>query len=191
MASTNYDGDQKNIMIIRYTIIMCVLASLICIPVAAQVREPDPFVPKKLMEAEYQTKTGAKPIKLSTYKEKVIVIALLAPWSGPCKEVVQDLIELNKEFEGRDVKMTSLSIEVGPGSASDAEWASGFEGGRKINFELGWMSEEMMKEWLLDRPSVPQVLVLTTRGRVVKRIYGWSEPAIQLLRETIEITLNQ
>lgn len=139
-------------------------------------------LPARIKEAEFQSLDGSAPVKLSNYKGKVVVVALLASWCPACNSAVKELVVFNDEFAGRGVEVVGLTMRS---STTDAEWISGFAGGTKINFKLGWLSRDAIDNWSSKMKTVPQILVVSGDGKIVKRFDGWSESVPPQLRETV------
>jgi peroxiredoxin len=140
-------------------------------------------LPAQIKEAEFQSLDGSASVKLSNYKGKIVVVALLASWCPACNSVVKELVGFNDEFAGRGVEVVGLTMRS---STTDAEWISGFAEGTKINFKLGWLSQYAVDNWLSKMKTVPQILVVSGDGKIVKRFNGWSESVPPRLRETVE-----
>jgi thiol-disulfide isomerase/thioredoxin len=167
----------------RLILPLVALTLLLFPPAGLRATHAADSVPAKVMEAEFQSLDRSAPIKLSNYKGKVVVVALLASWCPPCNSAVKELIGFNDEFVARGVEVVGLTMRS---SATDAGWVSGFAGGTKINFKLGWLTQEAVDSWLSKMETVPQILVLDGDGKVVRRFSGWSERVPPQLRKTVE-----
>ncbi len=97
---------------------------------------------------------------------------------------VTSLNDLNKDFADRCVQVIGLSIE-NPETA--AEGVRTFLRDSKTDYKMGWISEELAKEIAGDKAIVPQTLVITDEGLIIKRFRGYSpNKNIELLRESVE-----
>src|SRR5947209_8082705 len=169
-----------------YHLLLITITLLIIHPAGVQARRAADSLPAKITEAEFRSLDGSVPIKLSNYKGKVVVLALLASWCPVCNSVVKELNEINNEFKSRGVEVVGLTM---PSSTTDAEWVGGFAGGSKINFKLGWLSQEAIDHWLMKMKTVPQFLVVNGNGKIIKRFPGWSDSVPPALRKEVEQAL--
>ncbi|MDP3148703.1 MAG: TlpA disulfide reductase family protein [Ignavibacteria bacterium] len=51
-----------------------------------------------------------KTVKLSDYKNKIVIIDFWATWCPPCRKGIPDLIELQKEFK-KDLVILGISVD--------------------------------------------------------------------------------
>ena len=63
----------------------------------------------KAPDFSLKTTTG-KTIKLSDYKNKVVIVDFWATWCPPCRKGIPDLISLQKEF-GKDLVVIGISVD--------------------------------------------------------------------------------
>ena len=65
---------------------------------------------KKAPEFSLKSVDG-KTVKLSDYKNKVVLIDFWATWCPPCRKGIPDLIELQKEFK-KDLVILGISVDT-------------------------------------------------------------------------------
>lgn len=143
--------------------------------------------PESVMKADVQMLEG-KPVRLSSYGGKVVVLNLWATWCGPCRMEIPLLIELEKEYERRGVKFLGLSIED-PAQTEGAvrEYARNM----KITYPLGWASRTFSMELMRDRTNIPQTYIFGKDGRVLQRFVGFNpETSGKKLRDAIDQALK-
>lgn len=156
-------------------------------PARAGARDPMPPV---IRDAELQMLDG-KPVKLSDYAGKVVVLNFWATWCPPCREETPHLVELSKEYKGRDVQLIGLSVED---QQSSLDAVKSFASAQKIPYKVGWASENFALQFLMQggsQGSIPQSFVITRDGRLLKHFTGFSALSTPAqLREAIEQALD-
>jgi thiol-disulfide isomerase/thioredoxin len=146
-------------------------------------------LPANLMTTELKTLDG-RAIKLSDYAGKVVVVNLWATWCGPCRIEIPHLIELANDYKGR-VEFIGLTNED---PSDDAEKVNNFVREQKINYTVGWTTEEFALGLMQGqiRNSIPQSFVITRDGRVFKRFIGFSPSQTpQQMRDALEQAVNE
>ncbi len=146
-------------------------------------------LPASLMTTELMTIDG-KTIKLSDYASKVVVVNLWATWCGPCRIEIPHLIALAEEYTGR-VEFIGLTNED---PVDDAEKVKGFVRDQKINYTVGWTTQDFALGLMLGqvRNSIPQSFVITRDGHVFKRFIGFSPSQTPpQMREAIEQAVSE
>lgn len=139
-------------------------------PARAGARDP---MPPSVRDAELRMLDG-KPVKLSDYAGKVVVLNFWATWCGPCRQETPHLVELSNEFKKRDVEFVGLSVED-PESSADA--VKSFASAQKIPYKVGWAAEDFALQFVMQggaQGSIPQSFVITRDGRLLKHFTGFS-----------------
>lgn len=146
------------------------------------------MLPASIAEAELEAVSG-KPIKLSSYAGKVLVVNLWATWCGPCRAEIPELVKLHKEFRSKGLEVVGLSTEDPRFSVEKVKsFVSDFE----MSYRVGWATNEIALELMQGRDSIPQSFVISRDGQILKRFVGFhpinTPPQI---REAIEQALAQ
>lgn len=138
-------------------------------------------LPKTAMDSLLKASSG-ETISLSEYKSKVILLAWLDTSCGftdkGCR-MVSSLVELKTNFRSQGVEVIGL---VGTYPSSNSRRASNrlkrFVAGRRINFPVVWCDDEFSYEVSsydkFGYMSLPQILVISRDGRIVKRVRGFN-----------------
>ncbi len=156
-------------------------------PARAGARDP---MPPSVRDAQLQMLDG-KPVKLSDYAGKVVVLNFWATWCPPCRQETPHLVELSNAYKGRDVEFVGLSVED---PESSAEAVKSFASAQKIPYKVGWAAEDFALQFVMQggaQGSIPQSFVITRDGRLLKHFTGFnpvSTPA--QLRQAIEQALD-
>jgi peroxiredoxin len=127
-------------------------------------------VPPSILNAENPAAKG-KPIKLSDYSGKVLLINLWATWCGPCRMETPELVKLHKEFQERGVEMIGLSTEDPDASA---ESVNDFVKEYQVPYHIGWATRDVALGLMQGRTNIPQSFIISRDGHVVRRFIGFS-----------------
>lgn len=113
--------------------------------------------------------------KLADYAGQVIVLDFYATWCPPCREEVPHLVRLQKQYEGRGLRVIGLNV----GGADDRDKVPGFVKEFGIPYQLGYPDEQMVNLYFSDDDRIPQTYVFDRTGTLVKRFvsYGANMPA--------------
>ncbi|HEX8492286.1 MAG TPA: TlpA disulfide reductase family protein [Pyrinomonadaceae bacterium] len=172
----------------KKSLLLIAISFLLCHAALAQQNKSKPeSLSEKVINAEFQSLDESPSIKLSDYRGKVIVLVLWASWCGPCRLAVTGLNDFNKDFTYRGVEVLGLSLE---NPTTDAENVHAFIRDSKPDYRLGWVNEDIAREFLGDKTVVPQILVCTDEGLILKRFLGYNpNKTIKELREIVEQAL--
>ncbi len=131
-------------------------------------------LPANITGAELRAVTGA-PIKLSNYKDKVLLVNLWATWCGPCRLETPELVKLHREFRSQGLEVVGLSTE-NPDASADAvrEFVNKFD----VGYRIGWATPEVAIALMQGRDAIPQSFIIARSGRIVKRFVGF-RPGVQ------------
>ena len=120
-----------------------------------------------------QDKDG-KPVKLSDYKGKVVVLDFWATWCGPCQQALPHTNQVAKLFAGKGV--VTLAVNVWDNKAAFDAWLPQHPEYDAITFALD-PTQEHGKDvaTLLYRVHlIPTQFVIGKDGRIFKSIVGYS-----------------
>jgi thiol-disulfide isomerase/thioredoxin len=77
----------------------------------------------------YENYAGGN-MSLEDLKGKYVYIDVWATWCGPCKREIPSLKKVEKQFEGKNIQIVSISVDEGRGYKGDA--AAAYEGWKKM-----------------------------------------------------------
>lgn len=150
---------------------------------------PGPMVtlPPVVLDTELKGMNG-RPIKLSDYAGKVLVVNLWATWCGPCRMEIPELVKFHKEYRAKGLEVVGLSTENPEASAAGVRrFAQEF----KMDYPVGWATPEVAITLMQGREAIPQSFVISRDGRILKRFIGFNAAATpQQLRDAIEEALK-
>lgn len=166
--------------------LLLMLLTLLDSPSAAQGRVTAEVLPEEVTGAEFRPLDGGAAIRLAAHKGKVIVLILWASWCAPCRMPVKGLAQFSTEFASRGGVVIGLTAED---PATEAEAVRRFVGEPKPELRLGWATKEAAAAIMGGSQSVPQILVISGDGSVMKKFIGWSDKLPGMLREATERAL--
>lgn len=154
-------------------------------PARAGARDP---MPPAIRDAELQMLDG-KPVKLSDYAGKVVVLNFWATWCGPCRQETPHLVELSNEYKKRGVEFVGLSIED---PESSAQAVKSFASAQKIPYKVGWAAQDFALQFIMQGGAgggIPQSFVITRDGRLLKHFVAFYPSLPTEMRKAIEEAL--
>jgi len=139
---------------------------LLCASVSVWVCAAAPKTPRPLPNMTIPAPLGAKPIKLSSYAGKVLLIAVFSTECETCIQTLQLLERMQKEFKGKDVQVV--------GAAADPAAVSilpPFIDRYRFTIPLGYLTEADARRLTdltnpADRLKVPAFLFVDKKGNV-------------------------
>ncbi|MBA3354517.1 MAG: TlpA family protein disulfide reductase [Pyrinomonadaceae bacterium] len=144
-------------------------------------------LPPVVLDTELKAVNG-RPIKLSDYAGKVLVVNLWATWCGPCRMEIPELVKFHNEFRAKGLEVVGLSTENPEASAAGVRR---FVQEFKMDYPVGWATPEVAIALMQGRDAIPQSFVISRNGRILKRFIGFSAAATpQQLRDAIEEALK-
>jgi len=144
-------------------------------------------LPPVVLDTELKAMNG-RPIKLSDYAGKVLVVNLWATWCGPCRMEIPELVKFHNEFRAKGLEVVGLSTENPEASAAGVRR---FVQEFKMDYPVGWATPEVAIALMQGRDAIPQSFVISRNGHILKRFIGFSPAATpQQLRDAIEEALK-
>ncbi len=132
------------------------------------VRNPDPAPDFNL------TGLDGKPVTLTGYKDKVILLNFWATWCGPCRAEIPDLVELQNKYRDH-LQIIGLVVDD-----DDRDAIKKFVAEFAINYPVALATNDLRLRYG-GIPALPTSFVLNAEGRVVQKHEGLRDP---LLYET-------
>lgn len=102
--------------------------------------------------------------KLMKSKDSRSLVVAMASWCGPCREELPALIELNKKYRDRGLKIVGISVDVeGPATMQKIADKA------KVNFPIYWTKVDMSEKY--DIYAIPTIYLIKN-GKIVEKIVG-------------------
>jgi thiol-disulfide isomerase/thioredoxin len=149
-------------------------------PLAAFVLKPQRPAVAELAFAD----GGGKPLKLSDWRGKVVLVNLWATWCAPCRKEMPALAELQSKLGGKDFEVLAISIDRKGAAASLA-----FLDEAKATALKLYVDPSSKALGALQAIGLPASVLIDRDGREIGRLLGpaeWNAPeAEQLIRAAI------
>ena len=144
------------------------------------------FLPESVLERRIRTLDN-KHFRLADFQGKVLVINLWASWCGPCRREVPEYERVRKDYLGREVEFIGLT----PEDPSESGQVNKFVRETNFGFLIGWADNEMARVLMNGRQTIPQTLVIDSRGSVVSHWTGYARGhGATRLRDAIDNALK-
>jgi len=123
---------------------------------------------------------GGKPVKLSDYKGKVVVLDFWATWCGPCQMSLPHTNEVAKQFAGKNVVV--LAVCVSDTQAAFDGWLPKHPEYASITFAIdpSKRGDPKASGRLYHVSGIPTQFVIGKDGKVLKSFVGYGGPTADL-----------
>ena len=139
--------------------------------------------PKPLPDIAFQDGAG-KPLKLSDWKGRVVLINLWATWCAPCRKEMPDLAALQKELGSDQFEVVAISVDRKGAEASSAFLKETGADNLKLYVEP---TTRIVGD--LQSAGLPATILVDRQGREIGRLLGpahWAAPeAVALVRAAL------
>jgi thiol-disulfide isomerase/thioredoxin len=139
--------------------------------------------PQPLKDLSFQDGSG-KPVKLSDWKGRVVLVNLWATWCAPCRKEMPDLAELQKELGSDQFEVVAISVDRKGAEASAAFLKETGADNLKLYVEP---TTAIVSD--LQAAGLPATLLIDREGREIGRLLGpadWASPeAIALIKAAL------
>lgn len=125
-----------------------------------------------------------KPLKLSDWKGRVVLINLWATWCAPCRKEMPALNALQKQMGSKDFEVVAISVDL-----------KGVEASAAFLKETGadalalYIDPEIKILNALQAPGLPVTILIDRQGREAARLIGpaeWASPeALALIKAAV------
>jgi thiol-disulfide isomerase/thioredoxin len=122
---------------------------------------------------------SGKPLKLSDWKGKVVLVNLWATWCAPCRKEMPDLAELQKELGSDQFEVLAISVDRKGAEASSAFLKDTGADNLKLYIEP---TTAIVGE--LQAIGLPVTILVDRKGNEIGRLLGpadWSSPEAKAL----------
>jgi thiol-disulfide isomerase/thioredoxin len=113
------------------------------------------------------TDITGKPLKLSDYQGKVVMLDFWATWCGPCRIEIPGFIELQKRYGGRGLAIIGISMD----DSSDSGDVVNFYNQLRMNYPVA-IGNDRMGEIYGGVLGLPTTLLIGRDGRIYAKHVG-------------------
>lgn len=120
-----------------------------------------------------QNDQNGKPVSLSDFRGKVVMIDFWATWCGPCVRAIPDVKELKKKYAGTDLVILGVSLDKDLG-----RWKS-FIANEKMDWlhvaDGNFWDNAAAKKYGIE--SIPSVWIIGAQGQILAKNLRGSQVA--------------
>ena len=160
----------------RFVVPLLVVMLLSVFPATAG--EPMPFP----SEISFIPISGEKPVSISEFKGRPVLMTFWASWCGPCRMELPELAKLAVELEDEGLVFLPVSLDRSP------EAARGFLETVKITLPAYGLSDR--DQAMLGIQSIPTTILLDGEAVPIRVFTGYSPTIVRAVRAAVE-AMNQ
>jgi len=133
-----------------------------------------PTLPRKSPDLVI-TDVSGKPVSLSAYKGKVVVLTFMYTTCPHCQREAQMVTKLQKDYAAKGFQAlgAAFNFEDKDTAATKSSTVQKFISEFGVGYPVGYISREQAQGYLaisvMDRYVVPQIAVLDRKGNIVKQ----------------------
>jgi thiol-disulfide isomerase/thioredoxin len=117
------------------------------------------------------TDITGKPLNLSDYQGKVVVLDFWATWCGPCRIEIPGFIDLQKRYAAQGFTMIGISMDDSPEPVVD------FYKQFQMNYPVA-VGNDRLGELYGGMPGLPTTFVIGRDGRIYAKHSGAYDPSV-------------
>ena len=117
------------------------------------------------------TDITGKPLKLSDYQGKVVVLDFWATWCGPCRIEIPGFIELQKRYASQGFTMIGISMDDSPEPVVD------FYRQLQMNYPVA-VGNDRLGELYGGMLGLPTTFLIGRDGRIYAKHVGAADPSV-------------
>lgn len=151
----------------KHRFVLWILALTLLAGVVALTRYPAQAAPpKKPLEMTFKDMNG-KPVKLSSYRGKVVVLDIWATWCGYCVEEIPGLIGYQKMITNKKLPVQLIGVSVD----RDKNAVAQFQRKTKFNYPVV-LGDDKTLQPLGPINGIPVKFIIDKQGRLVETRVG-------------------
>lgn len=117
------------------------------------------------------TDLSHRPLRLSDYRGKVVILDFWATWCDPCKEEIPHLVGLQNKYSAQGLQVLGVSMDDSESPVRQ------FQQQYKMNYPVAVGNPQMADQYggIL---GLPITFVIDRKGRIVSRHIGATNPSV-------------
>jgi peroxiredoxin len=108
-----------------------------------------------------------KMVRLSDFKDKVVILDFWATWCPPCRQELPHFIELQEKYGSRGLAIVGVSVDQG-----GAKVVKPFAQSWKINYPM-LLADARVGDAYGGVQYLPTTFIIDRKGQIVKRLVGY------------------
>ncbi len=133
----------------------------------------------------------SKPVSLSDYKGKVVLVDFWGTWCGPCKQTIPHLIDLDKNRKSKGLQVVGLDYEKEIKDESKArEVVKAFAKEVGMTYPCLFTDDATIQQ-IPDFKGFPTFVIVDRAGKVRLMVTEPDEKSLELMRDVIEVLLDE
>jgi thiol-disulfide isomerase/thioredoxin len=147
-------------------------------------------VPDDAMSADLKDVDG-KPLKISEYNGKVLIINLWATWCGPCRIETPEMVQISKEYKDRGVEVLGLTTQNNdPDIGAIKDFLREQNVPYRTIYDDGTLARSL-SDATNAKPYIPQSYLITRDGKILTHFEGFDPRSTpNKMRQYIELALT-
>lgn len=112
------------------------------------------------------TNTEGKPVQLTDFRGKLVLIDFWASWCGPCRQESPNMVRIYNKFKNRNFTILSVSLDEDPLKWKEAIAADGLLWKNHVSDLRGWKSGMPA---LYGFDGIPFTVLVNPQGKIIAR----------------------
>lgn len=113
------------------------------------------------------TSVDGKQVKLSDFKNKIVILDFWATWCGPCRESIPDLVDLRKKYKDKGLEIIGISLD----DENTVENVKPFINNYGINYTIVHGNSKVVQDYG-NITGIPTMFIIDQKGNIVTSHMG-------------------
>jgi thiol-disulfide isomerase/thioredoxin len=113
---------------------------------------------------------NGRPVSLSDYRGKVVILDFWAPWCPPCKREIPDLISLQDQYGPKGLQVVGIGLDR-------TDNVTTFVRENGVNYPVMVGDDEITRLYG-GIPGIPTTFIVDKEGNISKRFEGFTDRSV-------------